>query len=272
MKSSLLKSIAKIIVTIVIIIIFAFPIYFTINVSLSSKTFISQGSLFPDFYLGNWNDLFTLERWVGAIRNSLIISAGCVAVGLLLTIPSGYVFARMKFAGDRHFFFWLLTNRMAPPIVLSIPYLLMFRSIGLWDTHYGAILAYMVFNIPISTWLIASFIITIPREIDYAAFLDGYSIWRYFTKILIPAIRPGIAVAAFFIWMYSWNEMFLASVITSARAKTLTAELLTTVGRLGWGIEYGVASAGAVMTLIPGLVLLYWARRYLIRGFTFGRL
>jgi len=271
-RRKILTNILRGIVAVAIVFSFAFPIYFTINVSLSSKTYISIGSLLPDLYLGNWKDLLTLERWANAIRNSLIISAACVLVGLILAIPAGYVFARIRFGGDRHFFFWLLTNRMAPPVVLSIPYLLMFRSMGIWDTQYGTVLAFMVFNIPIAIWLIASFVVTIPREIDYAAFLDGYSIWRYFRRILLPVIAPGIAVTAFFIWMYSWNEMFLASVVTSARSKTLTAELLTTVGRLGWGIEYGVASAGAVVTLIPGLALLYWARKYLIRGFTFGRL
>ncbi|MEM0488156.1 MAG: carbohydrate ABC transporter permease [Candidatus Bathyarchaeia archaeon] len=266
------KRFLAIIAVAIIAVVFIFPIYFTVVTSLSGKAYISQGSLIPDFYLGNWRDLFTLERWVRAIRNSLIIAAGCVGLGLILCIPAAYVFARIKFGGDRHFFFWLLTNRMAPPVALSIPYLIMFKSIGIWDTHYGAVLAYMVFNIPIGIWLLASFIITIPKEIDYAAFLDGYSLWMYFRKILLPALKPGISVTAFFIWMYSWNEMFMASVITSANAKTLTAELLTTVGRLGWGIEYGVAAAGAIITLVPGLVLLYWARRVLIKGFTFGRL
>ena len=266
------KNVLAFIAVALIVVVFAFPIYYTVVTSLSSKTFISQGSIVPDMYLGNWRDLFTLPRWYNAIRNSIIIAAGCVGVGLVLSIPAAYVFARIKFGGDRHFFFWLLTNRMAPPVALSIAYLIMFKSMGIWDTHYGAILAYQVFNIPIAIWLLASFIVSIPREIDYAAFLDGYSLWTYFRKILLPALRPGIAVTAFFIWMYSWNEMFMASVITSANAKTLTAELLTTVGRLGWGIEYGVAAAGAVVTLIPGLILLYWARRYLIRGFTFGRL
>lgn len=258
------------IVAIIIIAVFIMPIYFTISVSFSSRTRIEEGAIIPDFTLRNWLEM-TKGYWAVGIRNSVINSALAMIVSLVLSIPAAYVFSRVRFMADKHFFFWLLTNRMAPPVVLAIPYLMIWRGLGIWDTVPGIVLAYMVFDIPVTIWILTSFMAAIPREIDEAAFIDGYSLGRYFMKIFLPLLKPAIAVAAFFAWLFSWTEMFLASVLTSVQAKPLTAQLLTTLGKVGYGVEYGPAAAAGVITIIPGLALLYWARMYLGKGFTFGR-
>jgi len=249
---------------------FIFPLYFMTSVSLSSKPIIESGGIIPDLYLGNWADFFDL--WQLAIRNSIIISLSCIGVTLLVSFPAAYAFSRFKFMADKHLFFWFLTNRMAPPICFVLPFLIMFKGLGLWDTIPGIVLAYCLFNVPIGIWLLASFMSGIPREIDDAAFIDGWSVWSYWKRVFIPANKPGIAVTAFFIWMFSWTEMLMASVLTSTEAKPLTVYLLITMGRVGYGVQYGLAAAAGVFTMIPGLVLFYWVRNYLAKGFTFGRL
>lgn len=273
MKISTIKTLIRYVFLIVVTLMFAFPLYYLFSVSFSSKPRIEAGALIPDGFMGNWRNVITGFGGVGGpgITNSIIVSASSIVVALLLGIPAAYAFSRYKFMADKHLFFWFLTNRMTPAACLIIPYLIMWRALGIWDTLYGLTLAYTVFNVPIAVWLLASFMASIPREIDEAAFIDGYTLGRYFRKIFLPLIRPGIGVTSFFVWIYTWSEMFIASIITSVSAKPLTAQLLITLGRVGWGAEYGIAAAAGAITVLPGIALLYWARTYLAKGFTFGR-
>ncbi|MEM3713452.1 MAG: carbohydrate ABC transporter permease [Nitrososphaeria archaeon] len=261
----------KIVFLIISIIIFVFPCYYMIVVSLSKKTSIEAGAVIPDFYFGNFMSM-TVSPWADTIINSLITTISCVILTIFITFPAAYAFSRLKFTADKHLFFWFLTNRMAPPVAMVLPYLIIWRSLGIWDTTYGLILAYFVFNIPVGVWLFSSFMGNIPKEIDEQAFIDGFSLWQYFRKIFIPASLPSIGVVAFFIWLFTWSEMFFASVLTSFNSKTINAQLFVTLGRVGYGVQYDLASAAGVITIIPGLILLYWARTYLAKGFTFGRL
>ncbi|MDW8084518.1 MAG: carbohydrate ABC transporter permease [Candidatus Caldarchaeum sp.] len=263
----------KLLLLTLVSVLMVIPIYFTFSVSASSKARINEGAIIPDFDFTNWVEVTGgFGYWRAGIINSIIISFFAMVLALAVSIPAGYVFTRFRFLADKHLFFWLLTNRMAPPVVFAIPYLMIWRGIGLWDTHAGLIIAYMVFEIPITTWIISSFLASVPREIDEAAFIDGYSVGRLFRKIILPLLRPAIGVAMFFAWLFAWTEMFFASVLSSVVSKTLPAQLLTALGKVGWGVEYGPAAAAGFVTLIPGLVLLYWVRKYAVRGFVLGRL
>jgi len=254
-----------------VVVIFLLPVYFTFSVSISSKARINEGAIVPDFYIGHWIEI-TGGYWRTGLINSAIVSIACMGLALAISLPAAYAFVRYRFIADKHLFFWFLTNRMAPPVVFSIPYLMIWRGLGLWDTQWGLILAYMVFEVPITIWILASFLAAIPREIDEAALIDGYDYRGLFFKFILPLIRPAIGVAMFFAWLFAWTDMFFASVLTSAVAKTIPAQLLTALGKVGWGVEYGPAAAAGFVTIIPGLTLLYWARRYIVKGFTFGRL
>lgn len=264
----------KYIILISAMLMFIFPVYYMLSVSLSSKPRIEEGALVPDAFFENWTNVISGFGGIGGqgIVNSIIISVSCVVVSLLVGIPAAYAFSRYKFMADKHLFFWFLTNRMTPPAVLVLPYLIMFRAVGLWDTLPGVVIAYNVFNIPVAVWLLASFMASIPRELDEAAFIDGYSLGQYFRRIFLPLCKPGIGVTSFFIWLYSWSEMFIASIITSVVSKPLNAQLVISLGRVGWGVEYGIASAAGVITMLPGIILIYWAKSYLAKGFTFGRI
>ncbi len=263
----------KYIILILILIIFIFPLYYLLSCSFTSEPLIFEGVLIPNFDPSNYTKVLTGFRGVGGrgIVNSLVISSSCVIVALLVGLPAAYAISRHKFMADKHLFFWFLTNRMTPPAVLILPYLIMFRAMGIWDTFAGVILAYNVFNIPVAVWLLTSFMASIPKEIDEAAFIDGYSLAKFFRRIFLPLCRPGIGVTSFFVWMYSWSEMFLASIITSVNTKPLNPQLLIVLGAPPV-TNYGMAAAGGVITILPGLLLLYWARIYLAKGFTFGRI
>lgn len=266
-----LQVIVKVMLLILVTLLFVIPVYFTFSVAFSSKSRINEGALVPDFDPRNWFEI-SGGYWREGIINSFIVSLACMLVALLVSLPAAYIFSRVRFLADKHLFFWFLTNRMAPPVVFSIPYLMIFRGLNIWDTHHGLILAYMVFEIPVTIWIIASFLSGVPREIEEAAYIDGYSTFTLFRKIVLPILRPAIGVALFFAWLFAWVDMFFASVLTSAVAKTLPAQLLTALGKVGWGVEYGPAAAAGFVSIIPALILLYWVRRYVSRGFVLGRL
>ena len=265
-----LKSVLKAIVLLTVIFTFVFPIYYMIILSISSPTHIPTGAIYPDFFFGKWYEA-TSGEWARCITNSLIICSLSVIFNILVTYPAGYVFSRYTFMADRHLFFWFLTNRMAPPAALIVPYLIIWRSLGIWDTYQGTILAYSVFNIPLSVWLFTSFMKNIPKELDEQAFIDGFSLLTYWRKIFIPASLPSIGIVSFFIWLFSWSEMFMSTILTSFNSKPINNLLFITLGRMGSGVEYGLAAAVGVITILPGLILLYWARTFLAKGFTFGR-
>jgi glycerol transport system permease protein len=156
---------------------------------------------------------------------------------------------------------------MAPAASFVLPFFAIYNHLGLFDTIWGLVISYSLFNLPLSIWIFLSFMEAIPKELDEAAFLDGYSIWGYFKRVFIPVMIPGIITVAIFIWMFSWTEMLFASTLTAAEGKTLPAQLAVAVMRLGYGVDWGMAAAGGTISIIPGLVLISITRKYLIRGF-----
>ncbi len=265
--------IIKVLFLVVCLLFFVAPLYWLISSSFKHTSEIwGKLTYFPEkIYLDNFYKVLT-GVWGASLINSIIICASNTALCLIIGLFAAYTFSRLKFAGDKHLFFWLLTQRMAPPAAFAIPYFGIYTGLGLWDTIPAVVLAYTLFNLPLAIWILSGFINGIPRELDEAAQLDGYNFLRYFTKIFIPLVRPGIGVTIFFLWTFSWTEMLLASVLTSSAAKPLTVQLMMVLAAMGFGIDWGAASAAGVISMFPALVALYWVRKYILAGFTFGRL
>ncbi len=251
--------------------IFIFPIFYMVSLSFQSPQAIAKGYLFPDWELKNWNIVLS-PSWLTSFQNALIITILSVIFALLISFPSAYIFSRYSFTGDKHIFFWLLMNRMTPASALLLPYLIIYLSIGLYNTLIGVVLAYFIFNIPLGVWIFTSYMSSIPRELDEQAFVDGYNLFKFFKEIFIPLCRPAISVVVFFVWYQTWSEMFIASIITRYDTMPLNARLFMLLDRSAMGADPGLSSAAGVLTCIPGLILLYWARIYLSKGFTLGRL
>ena len=141
-----------------------------------------------------------------------------------------------RFLGDKHVFFWLLTNRMTPPAVFLLPFFQLYTTLGLMDTHIAVALAHLLFNVPLAVWILEGFMSGIPREIDETAYIDGYSFPRFFLTIFMPLIKAGVGVAAFFCFMFSWVELLMARTLTSVNAKPIVAMMTRTVSALGHGL------------------------------------
>jgi glycerol transport system permease protein len=157
---------------------------------------------------------------------------------------------------------------MAPAILL-IPFVEVFSRLGLIDTYLAVALAHCFFNVPLAIWILEGFISSVPKEIDESAWLDGYSLPRFFVRILLPQIMPGVAVAAFFCFMFSWTEFLLSNALTVIDIKPIGA-IMTRVGGV-MTADVAKFSAASVLGLIPGLLLIVFVRNHLARGFSMGR-
>ncbi|TQS70960.1 carbohydrate ABC transporter permease [Rhodobacteraceae bacterium] len=247
------------------------PIYWLINMSLKTNNeILGAFSLWPrNLTFENYATIMTDASWYMGYVNSMIYVVMNTAISLAVALPAAYAFSRYSFMGDKHLFFWLLTNRMAPPAVFALPFFQLYSSIGLFDTHIAVALAHCLFNVPLAVWILEGFMRGVPKEIDETAYIDGYSFPAFFIKIFTPLISSGIGVAAFFCFMFSWVELLLSRTLTSVDAKPIAATMTRTVGAAG--VDWGVLAAAGVLTIVPGAVVIYFVRNYIAKGFALGR-
>ena len=249
----------------------ALPIYWLVNMSLKTNYEITTSlTLWPrDLTLANYTKIFTDSSWYSGYINSLKFVILNTLISITLALPAAYAFSRYRFIGDKHLFFWLLSNRMAPPAVFALPFFNLYSAVGLFDTPWAVALAHCLFNVPLAVWILEGFMSGVPREIDETAAIDGYSFPRFFVKIFMPLIASGIGVAAFFCFMFSWVELLLARTLTSVSAKPISATMTRTVSAAG--MDWGLLAAAGVLTIVPGAVVIWFVRNYIAKGFALGR-
>jgi glycerol transport system permease protein len=247
------------------------PIYWLVNMSFkTTNEILGTFSLWPqNFTLANYQRIFTDPVWYWGYFNSMIYVTINTVLSVAVALPAAYAFSRYRFMGDKHLFFWLLTNRMAPPAIFVLPFIQLYSSVGLFDTHIAVAMAHLLFNIPLAVWILEGFMSGVPREVDETAYIDGYSFPRFFTKIFMPLIASGIGVAMFFCFMFSWVELLLAKSLTSVVARPI-ASVMTRTSSIS-GYELGTLAAAGVLTIIPGALVIYFVRNYIAKGFALGR-
>src|SRR5476651_92737 len=261
----------KLVPLLIYILFLVVPIYWLLNMSFKSNTEILGGlTLWPqDFTVANYRVIFTDPSWYSGYINSLYYVCLNTVISLSAALPAAYAFSRYRFLGDRHLFFWLLTNRMAPPAVFALPFFPLYSAFHLIDTHIAVALAHCLFNVPLAVWILEGFMSGVPREIDETAAIDGYGFWRFFLKIFMPMIASGIGVTAFFCFMFSWVELLLARTLTTINAKPIAAVMTRTVSASG--IDWGVLAAAGVLTILPGMLVIWFVRNHVVKGFALGR-
>ena len=247
------------------------PIYWLLNMSFkTTNEILGSFTLWPhEFTFENYVKIFTDPTWYNGYINSIIYVGINTALSVAVALPAAYAFSRYRFLGDKHLFFWLLTNRMAPPAVFALPFFQLYSAFGLFDTHIAVALAHCLFNIPLAVWILEGFMSGVPKELDETAYVDGYSFPRFFFKIFLPTITAGVGVAAFFCFMFSWVELLLAKTLTSVEAKPIAATMTRTASTSGY--ELGLLAAAGVLTIIPGAFVIYFVRNYIAKGFALGR-
>ena len=235
------------VVMVLYILFLLLPIYWLVNMSFKTNTEItSTFTLFPQtFTFRNYHTILTDPSWYMGYVNSLIYVVMNMVISLAVALPAAYAFSRYTFMGDKHLFFWLLTNRMAPPAVFALPFFQLYSSIGLFDTHIAVALAHCLFNVPLAVWILEGFMRGVPKEIDETAYIDGYCFPRFFVKIFMPLIASGIGVAAFFCFMFSWVELLLSRTLTAVNAKSIAATMTRTVSASRHGLGRAGGRRGA---------------------------
>ena len=247
------------------------PIYWLLCMSFkTTNEILGSFTLWPqNFTFENYRKVFTDSTWYKGYVNSLIYVVINTVLSVAVALPAAYAFSRYRFLGDKHLFFWLLSNRMAPAAVFALPFFQLYSAVGLFDTHIAVALAHCLFNVPLAVWILEGFMSGVPKELDELAFIDGYSLWQFFRKFLVPGIAAGIGVTAFFCFMFSWVELLLAKTLTSVEAKPIAATMTRTASTSGY--ELGLLAAAGALTIVPGAVVIYFVRNYIAKGFSLGR-
>lgn len=247
------------------------PIYWLVIMSLkTNEEILGQLTFWPQtLSFENYKKIFSDPSWYMGYVNSMVYVTMNVVITLVTALPAAYAFSRYRFIGDKHLFFWLLTNKMSPPAIALLPFFQLYSAVGLFDTHIAVALAHCLFSIPLAVWILEGFMSGVPREIDETAYIDGYSFPRFFITIFLPMIRSGIGVTAFFTFMFSWVELLMARTLTSVDAKPIGAIMTRTVGAAG--VDWGLLAAAGVLTIIPGCLVVWFVRNHIARGFALGR-
>ena len=249
------------------------PIYWLVSMSLRTTNEILDTTIFTFFprelTLDNYRVIFTDPSWYSGYINSIIYVSINTVLSICVALPAAYAFSRYRFLGDKHLFFWLLTNRMAPAAVFALPFFQLYSAIGIFDTHLAVALAHTLFNIPLAVWILEGFMSGVPKQLDETAYIDGHSFPSFFVKIFIPTIASGIGVAAFFCFMFSWVELLLAKTLTAVAAKPIAATMTKTASSSGY--ELGLLAAAGTLTIIPGAIVIWFVRNYIAKGFALGR-
>lgn len=208
------------------------------------------------------------SRFGGRFLNSVIIGFGSTFLSVFLGTLAAYAFSRFKVPIKDDLLFFILSTRMMPPIAVAIPIFLMYRQLGLSDTHLGMILLYTGVNLSLSVWLLKGFIDEIPLEYEEAALIDGYTRFQAFRKVVLPQAAAGIASTAIFCLIFAWNEYAFAVLLTSGNAQTAPPFIPTIIG-VG-GQDWPAVAAGATIFLLPVMLFTVMLRKHLLRGITFG--
>ena len=179
-------------VPILYILFLMLPIYWLLAMSFKTTGEILGGfSLFPqEFTLANYRAIFTDPTWYWGYINSIAYVSLNTVISLAAALPAAYAFSRFSFLGDKHLFFWLLTNRMAPAAVFALPFFQLYQAVGIFDTYLAVALAHCLFNIPLAVWILEGFMSGVPKELDETAYVDGYSFPEVFREDL-PADDQG---------------------------------------------------------------------------------
>jgi multiple sugar transport system permease protein len=263
-------SIGHFLLLLVVIVVCVFPFYWMVTTSFKEQSAILSATpqLFFHPTLGNYTTAFQKFDIGASLVNSLIVALSTTAISLILGAPAAYAIARFDFKGKRDLWFWFISNRMISPIVVALPFFLIARQFRLLDTQLVLILIYLTFNVPIVVWICADQFRNIPKELDEAATLEGYSSFGIFWRIALSLAAPGIAVSAIFSFIFSWNELLYALVLTRSNAKT--APVVATSFLSGYELPWGQIMATGTLVALPVIIFSIIVSRQLVRGLTMG--
>jgi len=271
-KSPLANTIVKIFVG-AFTVLYLLPIYWIIVTSFKPET---KALTWPPQFipskvvLDNYKVAFEFKSVFWYMQNSLIISIGSVLVSIVVGGIAAYSFSQMKWQRKtkKNILLWIVSLKIMPPIAVAIPLFLIFVSLKLIDTYAGLIYAYIFFNLPFVIWLLYGFFKELPREIVEAALIDGCSVFRMFSKVVVPLTAPGLITVLLLTFMTSWNEFLFAVKLTAFNTRTLPVLISGFI--IDRGLLWGQLCAVGTISVIPVIIVALFIQKYIVSGLTFG--
>ena len=264
-----------------------FPIYWTVTTSFKTAVDVTQGHLIPFVdYQPDWRGWRSLglspdtigatstvrEEFVLRFENSIVASVGASLLAVVIGSLAAYGLSRFRYKfgpwRNKDISFWFLSQLILPPVVLAMPFLVLYKELALLDTRIGLILVYALMVLPIVIWIMRDQFATIPIELEEAARVDGATVWQAFLRIVLPLALPGMVAAFILSVVLCWNEYFFAALLTSTDAKTLPVMVASQTG--SQGINWWSMAALSTAAIAPLAVIGIFLERYIIRGLTAG--
>jgi multiple sugar transport system permease protein len=218
----------------------------------------------------NYDEVLQAQGMLSFTLNSLLVVSIATAIALLLGVPAAYAFSRVRFRGNEQLAETILSLRFMPPIAVAIPLFLMVRGLSLEDSYPGLILPYVAFSLPVVVWIMIGFFDEVPRELDDAAQVDGCSRLGLLWRVMVPLVRPGLVAAALFSAIFIWNEFLVALYVINSRDHQTISLGAATLVSAQRPIDWNIAAAVGIVTVVPIFVFSLFVQRYIVRGLTAG--
>lgn len=260
-----------------------FPLYWLLITSFKQPIAVFQGPKYLpwiDFKptLNAWKFLLTGPSHAAVLRdwrNSAIEAITSAVLAVSIGSMAGYALTRFQYHirflkwKNSDIAFWIISQRMLPPVVVVLPFLIMYRFVGLVDTYLGMILAYTVFNLPFAVWIMRDFFATLPVDLEESALIEGASRFKAFRLIVIPLAAPGLVATFLFCMMFAWNDYLFALMLTFSRASTLPM-YIAGEGTQSYGPQWWYLSALSLMAVVPMMIVAVFVERFISRGLVVG--
>jgi multiple sugar transport system permease protein len=253
-----------------VVLVWLFPLLWILLTSIKTRPDIfSRIPLFifaptPDNYIA----VLSRSEFTEGLINSVKTAGLTTLIAVLVAPLAAYPLARLQFRAREQILFWVLSLRMLPTVAIVVPFYLILYYLGLRDTLLGLVMAYLSFSLPFAIWMLVGFVRDLPKELDDAAFIDGCSHWHLLWLVHLPLLRPALAVVAIFTFVFAWNELVLALMLTEVDAKTVPVAIIGMVQPDN--IPWGEIAAGSILTLLPMMIVVFALQRHIVRGLTLG--
>jgi multiple sugar transport system permease protein len=265
-----MRSVIVLSLYVLMILIWAFPVFWVILTSLKSRTeiFTLPPTIFFRPTIEHYIEALLEHDILQGIINSLIVACGATFITLLIAVPAGYAFSRVRFPFRARLSFFALLAQMAPPIGLIIPCFLLLSRFRMLDTYGGLIAVHMTLTVPFSIWLMITYFQDLPPSLEEAAIMDGVSPFNMFLKVALPNAWGGVGVTAIFAFIESWNEFLYAVVLTGSKTKTAPVAIFGFLA--AEESRWGPFTATGVLIMAPVIMIALVAQRQIVKGMTMG--
>lgn len=253
------------------VVLYGFPFVYMLFTSFKTplETIAVPPSILPnEWTTANYASALARDGVVASFVNSAITALLSTGLSLFLAVPAAYAVTRFRTGYGNVFIILALVMRMVPPIVIGVPMVQIFKSIGLYDTSFALAIAHTTISLPLSIWLMASFFEAVPGELEEAATMDGATRLGALWRIVLPVTAGGIAVTAIFAFLASWNEFLFSLLLTAFRSQT--TPIVIANFQTQFGLDWGAMTSLAVLYSVPVIVLTLLLQRHIVAGMTLG--